>query len=114
MNVRAIVIGVVIGLVFGAGIASLAWTLVTDSGGNEDVAAVCGVVERTALPDENASGEDLQRWGISSVMPSVAKDNPEYQPLADALEKAVRTMQQGDFDGARKEIDKVKSLCSDA
>jgi len=46
MNVRAIVTGLVIGLVFGAGIASLVWALVTDSGSNDDVAAVCGVVDR--------------------------------------------------------------------
>ncbi len=97
MNVRPLVLGLVIGLVFGAGIASAVWALTGDSG-NDDVAAVCGVVERTPVPDKDTSFEDMRRWGIGEVMPSVAKANPEYKPLADALEKAVRAMQSMDFD----------------
>ena len=114
MNVRPLVLGLVIGLVFGAGIASAVWVLISDSGGNDDVAAVCGVVERTPLPTQDTPIEDLRRWGIGEVMPSVAKANPEYQPLADAMEKAVRSMQQLDFDAMKDAVDQAKSLCADA
>jgi hypothetical protein len=113
MNVRPLVIGLVIGLVFGAGIASLVWVLTTDSG-NDDVAAVCGVVERTPIPDQDTSIEDLRRWGVGEVMPSVAKANPEYKPLADAMEKAVHAMQSLDFDAMKDAVDQAKSLCADA
>jgi len=114
MSVRAVVIGLVIGLVFGAGIASLTWVLVTDTGGNDDVAAVCGVVERTPVPDEDTPIEDIRRWSIGEVMPSVAKENPSYQPLADALQKAVQAMQRFDFDGMRAAVDQAKGFCADA
>lgn len=114
MNVRPLVLGLVIGLVFGAGIASAVWALTSDSGGNDDVAAVCGVVERTPVPDKDTSFEDMRRWGVGEVMPSVAKANPEYKPLADALEKAVRAMQSMDFDAMKDAVDQAKSLCADA
>jgi hypothetical protein len=114
MNIRAVVIGLVIGLVFGAGITSLVWALTTDAdGGNDDVTAVCGVVERTPVPNEDTPIEELRRWGIGEVMPSVAQANPEYRPLADAMAKVVRSMQQLDLDGMRAEIDRAKELCAD-
>jgi hypothetical protein len=112
MNVRPLVIGLVIGLVFGAGIASLVWVLTTDSG-NDDVAAVCGVVERTPVPNQDTPIEELRRWGVGEVMPSVAKANPEYKPLADAMEKAVHAMQSLDFDAMKDAVDQAKSLCAD-
>ena len=114
MNVRPLVLGLVIGLVFGAGIASVVWVLTGDSGGNDDVAAVCGVVERTPVPDQDTSFEDLRRWGVGEVMPSVAKEHPEYKPLADTLEKAVHAMQSMDFDAMKEAVDQAKSLCADA
>ncbi len=112
MNVRAVVIGLVIGLVFGAGITSLVWALVTDSGGNDDVAAVCGVVERTPVPTEDTPIEELRRWGVGEVMPSVAKENPEFQQLADTVEEVVQSMRQMDFDQMRDAIDRAKGLCA--
>ena len=57
--------------------------------------------------------EDLRRLGVGEVMPSVAKANPEYQPLADALEEAVRSMQRFDLDRMRAAIDRAKGLCAD-
>lgn len=114
MNIRAVVIGLVVGLVFGAGIASLVWALTTDvDGGNDDVTAVCGVVERTPVPNEDTPMEELRRWGIGEVMPSVAKTNPAYRQLADALQEVVESMQQLDFDGMRAAIDRSKQLCAD-
>jgi hypothetical protein len=113
MKMRALVVGLAIGLVFGAGITSLVWAL-TGDGESDDVAAVCGIVERTPLPDENTPVEELRRWGIGEVMPSVAKANPEWQPLADALEEAVRRMQQFDFDGMREAVDRAKGYCVNA
>ncbi len=115
MNMRAVIIGLVIGLVFGAGIASLVWALASDSdGGSDDVSAVCGVVERTRVPDEDTPIEELRRWSVGEVMPSVVKENPEYRPLADALQEAVRSMQQFDFDAMRAAIDRAKGFCADA
>jgi hypothetical protein len=113
MNVRAVLAGLVAGLVFGAGITSLVWAL-TGGGGNDDVAAVCGVVGRTPVPEDDTPVEDLQRWSIADVMPSVAKEHPEYRPLADALEKAVRAMQVGDRAEMRASVDRAKELCADA
>ncbi|MFC4854743.1 hypothetical protein [Actinophytocola glycyrrhizae] len=113
MNARAVVIGLAIGVVFGAGIASLVWSLTGGGdGGDSDVAAVCGVVERTPVPDENTSLEDLRRWAVGEVMPSVAKADPEYQPLADALSDAVRSMRQFDFEKMRAAVDRAKGLCA--
>lgn len=113
MNVRAVLAGLVAGLVFGAGVTSLVWALAV-GGGNEDVAAVCGVVERTELPDEKTPIEELRRWGVSEVMASVAKADPEYQPLADALERALRAMQTFDRDEMREAVDLAKELCDAA
>lgn len=114
MNVRPLVLGLVIGLVFGGAIASTIWVLVGDGGGgNDDVAAVCGVVERTPLPTQDTPIEELRRWGVGEVMPSVAKANPEYKPLADAMEKAVHAMQSLDFDAMKEAVDQAKSLCAD-
>ena len=116
MNARALLVGTVIGLVLGAGIASLVWSLVTDEDGaaNADVAAVCGVVERTPVPDQDTPFEEMRRWSVGEVLPSVAKANPEYQPLADAMQKTVRSMQSMDFDEMRSSIDEVKRLCAEA
>ena len=113
MNVRPLVLGLVIGLVFGAGIASLVWVLAGDSGGNDDVAAVCGVVERTPVPNQDTPIEELRRWGIGEVMPSVAKADPEYKPLADALEKAAQSLRNLDFDAMTEAANQAKSLCAD-
>lgn len=112
MNVRAVVIGLVIGLVFGAGVSSLVWALATESG-NDDVAAVCGVVERTPVPDENTPVEQLRRWGVGEVMPSVAKEHPEYRELADTVQDIVRSMQQMNFDRMRDAVNRAKGLCAD-
>ncbi len=114
MSARAILVGLVIGLVFGAAIASVVWAITGSASGNDDVAAVCGVVERTPLPDENTSTEDLRRWAVADVMPSVAKADPQYRPLAEALEKALRAMQTFDKDELRSAVDRAKELCADA
>jgi hypothetical protein len=55
----------------------------------------------------------MRRWGVGEVMPSVAKANPEYKPLADAMEKAVHAMQSLDFDAMKEAVDEAKSLCAD-
>lgn len=114
MNVRPLVLGLVIGLVFGAGIASVVWVLTGDRGGNDDVAAVCGVVERTPVPNQDTPIEELRRWSVSEVMPSVAKEYPEYQPLADALDKVAMSLRQLDTDSLQDAVDEAKSLCADA
>jgi hypothetical protein len=115
LNARALLVGAVIGLVFGGGIASLVWILITDENGaaNADVAAVCGVVERTPVPDQDTPIEDLRRWGVGEVLPSIAKANPEFQPLAEAMQKTVRSMQTMDFDEMRSSVDEVKRLCAE-
>ncbi|MDQ3786257.1 MAG: hypothetical protein M3422_03320 [Actinomycetota bacterium] len=112
MNVRAVVIGLVIGLVFGAGVTSLVWALVTDTG-NDDVAAVCGIIERTPTPTEDTSMDELRRWAVSEVMPSVAKEHPEYRPLADALDKVAMSLRQLDSDSLRDAVNRAKGLCAD-
>ncbi len=116
LNARAVLVGLLVGLVLGGGIASVIWALTTDDdtggGTDADVAAVCGVIQRTPMPDEDTSIEDRRRWAVAEVMPSVAKADPEYQPLADALEKAVRAMQQFQPDEMRAAIDDAKRLCA--
>lgn len=113
MSARAVVVGLVIGVVLGGAIASLVWALVADSGGNDDVVAVCGIVERTPVPTEDTSTEDLRRWAVAEVLPSVVADNAKYKPLADTLEKAMRYMQQFQLDKMADAIDEAKRLCAD-
>lgn len=116
-----LVLGLVIGLVFGGAAVGVAWAITASTGSDgaaADAQAVCGVVERTRTPKdakdmENISLEDVRRWGVAEVGPSMAKQDPGLKPLADALEKVLPSIQRFDVEKARAAIDEVKGLCAD-
>ncbi|HEY0447826.1 hypothetical protein, partial [Actinophytocola sp.] len=101
---RSLVLGLVLGLVVGAGGLGLAWALSSRGSGGvrADAQAVCGVVERTAVPTKDTSLEDFRRWGIAEVGPSLAKQDATYQPLADELAKASDAVGAFDFDKLKR------------
>lgn len=45
-------------------------------------------------------------------MPSIAAAVPAQQPLADALEQALRAVRNFDFDAMRQSIDDAKAHCA--
>jgi hypothetical protein len=113
-----LVVAVVIGLVVGAGAVGLTWLLSTPSDADADAAAVCGVLDRTPVPTdeksmESISEEDFRRWAIAEVGPSMAKRDPDLEPLADALGKILPAIQRFEIDEARKSIDRAAELCDD-
>jgi hypothetical protein len=113
-----LVVAVVIGLVVGAGAVGLTWLLSTPSDAEADAVAVCGVLDRTPVPTdeksmESISEEDFRRWAISEVGPSMAKRDPDLEPLADALGKILPSIQRFDIDEAKKAIARATELCDD-
>ena len=117
-----LVIGLVIGLVVGAGALGLAWML-SGSGGSDpdaeaDAKAVCGVIERTRVPENAKAMEDIpleefRRWAVTEVGPSIAKRDPELKPLADAMRDIYPAIQRFDLEKANDAIDRVKEICAD-
>jgi hypothetical protein len=113
--------GLVIGLVFGAAAVGVTWAISASTGSDgtaADAEAVCGVIERTRAPKdakdmENISLEDVRRWGVTEVGPSLAKQDPSLKPLADAMEKVLPSIQRFDVEKAKDAIDEVKGLCAD-
>ena len=74
---------------------------------------MCGIVEQSALPDEDTPIEEIRRWSAANeMMPSIAKGDPRYQPLADTLDKALRQWQRLDLPAMREEIDHARALCT--
>lgn len=111
---RMLLLGLIIGLVVGAGGVGLAWGFSGGSGDNADADAVCGIVRRTPDPSANfrdISLEYVQRWSISDVAASLAKTNATYQPLADALREVTTTIRVLDLDKMREAIGKARSAC---
>jgi hypothetical protein len=113
-----LVVAVVAGLVVGAGAVGLAWLLSAPNDAEADAAAVCGVLDRTPVPKdaksmEDISAEDFRRWAVAEVGPSMAKRDPDLKPLADALGKILPSIQRFDIEEARKAIDRATELCDD-
>ncbi len=113
-----LVLGLVAGLVLGAGALGLAWALSGPGGGSggdphADAVAVCGIVERTKTPDLDTPLEDLRRWGVSELGPSMAKQDPDLKPLADALERTYNAIRRLDTKEIDASVDKVRQLCAD-
>lgn len=117
---NGLLVGLVIGLVIGAGALGLAWTLSgSDSAGETsadpaaDAEAVCGIVARTPTITEDTPVDELRRWGVGEVGPSLADQDPTYEPLNEALQRAMRAMQRFDVNELREATDQVKQLCDD-
>ena len=110
---QPLILGLVLGVLVGAGILGLVWALSGSSGAEADAEAVCGVVARTEIPGRDTPLEDLRRWGVAEVGPSMAEQNSAYKPLADALEKALNAMHQFDTDEMTDSVRRVRELCAD-
>ena len=111
---RAALAGLAAGLVLGAGVVGLIWAtsgLDAADGARADAAAVCGVGERTPLPTNDTPIEDLRRWGVAEVGPSLAKQDPSLRPLADALEQAYRAMTVFDMKKMSDAVTRAKQIC---
>jgi hypothetical protein len=119
-----LVIGLVLGLLFGGAAVGVAWAITASSGSGADpdpradAEAVCGVIERTKVPQnagsmKDLSLEDIRRWGVAEVGPSLAEQDPELKPLAEAMEKVLPAIQRFDVEQAKAAIDRVKQRCAD-
>jgi hypothetical protein len=50
---------------------------------------------------------------VAEVGPSLAKQDPELKPLAEAMEKVLPAIQRFDIEQAKDAIDQVKGHCAD-
>jgi hypothetical protein len=117
--------GLILGVAVGAAAVGVAWAFSASTGSDgpeadpvADAEAVCGVIERTPVAKdakdmENLSLEDIRRWGVAEVGPSLAKQNPDLKPLGDAMQKVLPAIQTFDIEKANEAIDQVKELCAD-
>jgi hypothetical protein len=114
--VAAILLGLAVGLIVGAGVVGLIWAgsgpADAADGAQSDAAAVCGGVERTPLPTRDTPIEEMRRWGIAELGPSPAKQDAALRPLADALEQAYRSLQVFDFEKMSAAVTRAKALCA--
>jgi hypothetical protein len=113
---RLLVLGVLAGLVVGAGGVGLAWGLSGGSDAAEDASAVCGIVLRTPdLPNEpgDITLEYTQRWAVSEVAASLAAADATYRPLADALRDVMTSLRQFRQDEMRSAMSNAKRICED-
>jgi hypothetical protein len=106
-------VGLVGGIVAGAAAVGLTWMLSGSDGVEADAEAVCGIIERTPAFTTDVASEDLRRLAVADVGPSLAKQDPEYRPLADALTRMLDSMQQFDEEEMKRSSDQVKELCDD-
>jgi hypothetical protein len=112
-RIKPLILGLVVGLVIGAGVLGLVWTVSVPDGAKADAEAVCGILERTDLPDKDVPMEELRRWSAADVGPSLAKEDPDLKALGDALEKvyvSIRTLDRAEMESATAE---VKEQCDD-
>jgi hypothetical protein len=113
---RVLVLGVLAGLVVGAGGVGLAWGLSGGSDAAEDASAVCGIVLRTPdLPNEpdDITLEYTQRWAVSEVAQSLAAADSTYRPLADALRDVTVALSVFRLDEMRSAMSNAKRVCED-
>jgi len=110
---RPWLVGLLAGLVLGAGGLGLVWALSGSDGIEADAEAVCGIVDRSVIPTEDTPPDEFRRWGVSEVAVSMAERDAKYQPLADELDKALRAMQTFDFDEMGKAANRAKEICDD-
>lgn len=106
-------VGLIGGIVAGAAVVGLTWALSGSDGVDADAEAVCGIIERTPAYTEDASEEDMRRWGVTEVGPSLAAQDAKYQPLADALSEALERVRQFDLEGMEDTVARVNELCDD-
>lgn len=110
---QLLLFGLLAGLVLGAGVLALAWAVSASDGVDADAEAVCGIIERTEIPTEDTSEEELRRWGVTEVAPSLVARDPEYRTLAEALERAARAVRNFDRDEIEEATTRARELCAD-
>ena len=113
---RMLVLGVLVGLVVGAGGVGLAWGLSGSSGAAADADAVCGIILRTPdLPEkpDDITLEYTQRWAVSEVAESIAKGDATYRPLADALGDVLTSLRNFRTDDMRTAMGRARQICED-
>ncbi|MPZ80730.1 MAG: hypothetical protein GEV28_10170 [Actinophytocola sp.] len=116
------VVGLVVGLVVGAGAVGLTWTLVgggeADAGAPADAAAACAILDRNGSADllETEDETPLRRFGAAVELAALAAGQDDrYRPLDEALQEArallVERFESGEeFEAA---VAKAKELCAD-
>lgn len=105
------IVGLVVGLVVGAGGLGLAWA-VSSGGSGDDVDAVCGLIERTQpLTQEFELGDMRRLGGVSELAAALAEDDPAHQPLAEALQDSVRAAQGFDIPRSAASLRQAQDTC---
>ena len=89
----ALIVGLVVGLVVGAGGLGLVWALVSGDSAT-DYDAVCGLVARTEPLTKDFELGDLRRLsGVGELAAAMAEADSTHKPLAAALENSVQAAQ---------------------
>jgi len=113
-GVRPLLLGLLVGLVVGAGAVGLAWALSGSDGVEADAEAMCGIVERTPPLSEDISQLEVRRWAVVEVAPSLAEADPRYQPLADTFADAINAFRaELDVERAQELVDRALRLCEE-
>jgi hypothetical protein len=108
----ALLVGIVIGLLVGAGGLGLAWALSPGDSGGEDVEAVCGLVARTEPLSKDFAVGDMRRLaGVSELAAALAEADQAHQPLAGALEDSVRAAQMFDLPKSGSSLREAQEIC---
>lgn len=107
----ALITGLALGLVVGAGGLGLAWALSSDDSGT-DYDAVCGLITRTEPLSKEFELGDMQRLGgVSQLAAALAEDDPTHKPLAEALDESVRAAQMFDLDQSSTSLRQAQAIC---
>ncbi|AJE83221.1 hypothetical protein SLNWT_2845 [Streptomyces albus] len=117
----------VVGLLVGAGGVGAAWALGGDDGGSGsgagaagDARGACAALDGFDESQYGAKGDEglvaLNRWsGAVTLSAAAAAGDPEYRPLAEALNRAQqRHAREFTFDAeAKKDLAKARGICAD-
>lgn len=107
----AVVAGLVVGLVVGAGGLGLVWAL-GSGGSGTDYDAVCGLVVRTEpLPKEFELGDMQRLGGVAQLAAALAESDSTHKPLAEALDKSIRAAQMYDLDQSSTSLRRAQAIC---
>jgi len=114
-----VVLAAIVGLVLGAGVVGLWWSLSADSddGAGADAAAACAAVARTPRFTEikDVTLPSVRRLAAASELMAVAAEaDAAYRAPAEALDNIQQRIQNLDLGREfNQELDKVTDLCAD-